>query len=80
MNVAPGEIRSQITALYFLVISVTGLNLGPTTVGILSDSVFGAENIRYAVAMVPVIFGVPLMFTLRGTLRRYRQRVDEIIG
>lgn len=80
MNVAPGEIRSQMTALYFLTISVTGLFLGPTTVGILSDSVFGAENIRYAVALVPVIYGLPLMFTLRATLRRYRRRVNEVIG
>jgi len=78
MNIAPGEIRSQVTALYFVIISVTGLNLGPPTVGLLSDFVFGAENIRYALAMVPVIYGVPLMFTLRSTLRRYRQRIAQM--
>lgn len=77
MNVTPGEIRSQVTALYFVIISVTGLMLGPMTVGILSDSFFGTENIRYAVALVPVIYGIPLLFTLRGTLRRYRLRVAQ---
>ncbi len=80
MNITPGEIRSQVTALYFVIISVTGLNLGPTTVGLLSDNVFGAENIRYAVALVPVIYGVPLLFTLRATLRRYRRRVEQQVG
>ncbi len=75
MNITPGEIRSQVTALYFVIISVTGLMLGPTTVGIISDSVVGATNIRYAVSLVAVIYGVPLLFTLRATLRRYRQRV-----
>jgi len=75
MNVTPGEIRSQVTALYFVIISVTGLMLGPTTVGILSDSVVGAENIRYAVSLVAIIYGVPVMFMLRSTLRRYRKHV-----
>jgi MFS family permease len=75
MNITPGEIRSQVTALYFVIISVTGLMLGPTTVGILSDSVIGAENIRYAVSLVAIIYGLPVLLTLRSTLTRYRQHV-----
>lgn len=77
MNIAPGEIRSQVTALYFVIISVTGLMLGPTTVGILSDSVVGAENIRYAVSLVAIIYGLPVLLTLRSTLAHYRVRVAE---
>ncbi len=77
MNITPGEIRSQVTALYFVIISVTGLMLGPTTVGIISDSFVGAANIRYAVSLVAVIYGVPLLLTLRATLRRYRRRISE---
>ena len=75
MAITAGEIRSQVTALYYVLISVTGLMLGPTTVGVLSDSVVGSENIRYAVSLVAVIYGLPLLFTLRGTLQRYRERV-----
>jgi len=77
MSITPGEIRSQVTALYFVIISVTGLMLGPTTVGILSDSVIGAENIRYAVSLVAIIYGLPVLLTLRSTLTRYRQHVAE---
>jgi len=77
INVTAGEIRSQVTALYYVMISVTGLMLGPTTVGLLSDYVVGNENIRYAVSLVAVIYGTPLLFTLRGTLRRYRDRVTQ---
>jgi MFS family permease len=74
LNVTPGEIRSQITAIYFLVISVAGLMLGPTAVGLLNDYVTGTEGINYSVALVPAVFGLPLLLTLRGTLRSYRQR------
>ncbi|NND54713.1 MAG: MFS transporter [Gammaproteobacteria bacterium] len=78
MNITAGEVRSQVTALYYVIISVTGLMLGPTTVGVLSDSVVGTDNIRYAVSLVAVIYGLPLLFTLRGTLRRYRERVVRL--
>ena len=76
MNITAGEVRSQVTAIYYLVISVTGLMLGPTTVGVLNDQLFGAENVRYAVALVPVVFAVPLAFTMRSTLRRYGARLQ----
>lgn len=78
LNVTAGEIRSQVTAVYFLVIGVTGLMLGPTAIGALNDYVFGAENARYSVAVVPAAFGLPLLLTLRATLRRYRQRVARL--
>lgn len=75
MSITAGEVRSQVTALYYVIISVTGLFLGPTTVGVLSDLVVGPENIRYAVALVAAIYGIPLLFVMRGTLRRYRARL-----
>jgi len=75
MSITAGEVRSQVTALYFVVISVTGLMLGPTTVGLLSDNFLGSDNIRYAVSLVAAIYGLPLLFSLRGTLLSYRKRL-----
>ena len=75
MSITAGEVRSQVTALYYLLISVTGLFIGPPTVGLLSDYVVGSENIRYAISLLAVIFGLPLLFILRGTVRRYRERI-----
>ena len=40
MNITPGEIRGQTVALYYMIISLSGLMLGPGTVGWLSDNVF----------------------------------------
>ena len=72
LNITPGEIRGQVIATYFLVISVTGLLLGPTTIGLLSDLVFGEQNIRHAAALVPMLYGLPVLFTLAATRKRYR--------
>lgn len=80
MNVTAGEIRSQITAIYFLVISASGLMLGPTAVGYLNDGMLGFAGmpINHSIALVPALFGLPILLTLRGTLRRYRERVDRL--
>ena len=52
-----------------MTISLSGLILGPQTVGILSDFVFGNEHLNYAVAAVPFIFGIPVLF-FSGYARR----------
>jgi len=67
LNITPSNIRAQVTALYYMIISLLGLMLGPLTVSLLSDHVFGNENLRFAVSAVPVIFGVPaLLFGFYG--------------
>jgi MFS family permease len=76
MNITPGEIRGQVTAIYFLVISVAGLFLGPMTVGLLNDLVMGEDGLRYSVALVPVIYGIPSLVLLRWGLRHYRARIS----
>jgi len=62
LNITPAQIRGQVVALYYMAISLAGLLLGPTTVGVLSTRVFGEEQIRYAVATLPLLYGaVPLL-------------------
>lgn len=78
LNITPGQIRGQVVALYLIVISIAGLLLGPTSIGLLNDYVFGEQGIRYAAALVPVLFGVPILLTVAGTRRRYAREFDSV--
>ena len=75
LNITPGQIRGQIVAIYYLAISITGLVLGPMTVGLLNDWVVGEENARYSVALVPLIFGLPALTLARWILKSYRAKI-----
>ncbi|MEM7705270.1 MAG: MFS transporter [Pseudomonadota bacterium] len=75
MNITPSEIRGQTVALYYMVLSLSGLLLGPGTVGWLSDGVFGNENLNYAVAAVPAIFGLPALLLIPYARRSYLAEV-----
>jgi MFS family permease len=79
--IAPGELRSQATAVYFLVISGAGQLLGPPPLGWMSD-VLG--NIRHAISIEAIVVGLPVLVLLSLGLRRYRDEVaaleDCIVG
>jgi len=78
LNITPGQIRGQVIALYLIVISVAGLMLGPTSIGLLNDHVFGEQGIRYAAAIVPALFGLPVLATAFGTRRRYTRELGRV--
>lgn len=78
LDVTPAPIRAQIVALYYMAMSIAGLGLGPTTAGLLSTRVFGEDNLRWAVASVPVIYGVIPLLLLPIIWRAYRKRFAEI--
>ncbi len=75
--ITPAQIRGQVVALYYLAISWFG-SLGPIVVGELSSSVFGEENIRYAVACVPFIFGLVPFLMMPTTRRLYREQMVKL--
>lgn len=77
INITPSEIRGSTVALYYMTMSLAGLLLGPGTVGWLSDNVFGNENLNYAVAAVPAIFGIPALLLIPYALRSYRAEADK---
>lgn len=57
--ICPNEMRGQITALFLFVFTMIGAAIGPTAVAILTDYVFGAENlVRYSIVTVNAIVGV----------------------
>lgn len=77
MNITPSEIRGQTVAVYYMMISLSGLLLGPGTVGLLSDKVFGNENLNYAMATVPALFGIPVLFLIAYARRAYLAEVEK---
>lgn len=77
LKIIPSGIRAQTIALYYMAISLAGLFLGPSLVGLLNDMVFGADGVRYSVAAIPLIFGLPAMLLAPLTLKLYRRALDD---
>ncbi len=75
LNITPARIRAQVIALYYMCISLAGLFLGPTTVGVLSETVFGEENLGYALAITPVIYGLVPLAIIPVTRRLYQEQM-----
>jgi MFS family permease len=73
LNISPVGIRAQIVAFYYMCISLAGLLLGPMSIALLNDHVFGVDGIRYSMALVPFVYGVPLLLAGPYILRRYRE-------
>ena len=76
--ICPGEIRGRVTALYYMFISMAGLFIGPPGVALLTDSVFADEGmIRYSMALVPALYGLPVLLLLPVLRRAYTREVDR---
>ncbi|MBX7186912.1 MAG: MFS transporter [Vicinamibacteria bacterium] len=66
LEITPAVVRGQVVALYYMAISLSGLFLGPPVVGWLSDHVFGPQQLRWAMATLPILFGaLPLVLASR---------------
>ena len=77
MNITPSEIRGQTVAVYYMTISLAGLFLGPPTIGWLSDNVFGNEQLNYAAATVPAMYGIPVLLLIGYARRAYLAEVEK---
>ncbi|WEN14097.1 MFS transporter [Rhodanobacter sp. AS-Z3] len=80
LAITPAPIRGQIVALYYMAISLAGLLLGPTTVGFLSTHVLGEANLRYAMAAVPLIYGIVPLLLIPVTRRRWLAQCVQMEG
>lgn len=81
MMIAPNRMRAQITAVYWFVISSLGLTVGPTSVALVTDFVFGDESmIRYALTLVSLVAGALVTWVLFFNLRHYRVTLAETEG
>lgn len=77
--ITPAQVRGQIVALYYLAISWFG-SLGPIVVGELSSRVFGEDELRLAVAAVPIIFAIIPLAMMPMTRKLYLRQVERIEG
>jgi MFS family permease len=77
LAITPGEMRGQVSALFYMVIMLAGLVAGPLAVGLFNDLLFAGQRLELACALVPVIVGVPGLALLRFTRRHYAIAVDH---
>ena len=78
MYVCPNQMRGQITALYYFVISLLGLTIGPSAVAIVTDFVFKDEMmLRYSLSLTCGVACVVAIAVLSYNLKLYRSGVEE---
>jgi MFS family permease len=78
MMITPNQMRGQITALYYFVINILGLTLGPTAVALVTDYGFGFDGaLRYSISIVSLVAGVLGLGFLAANLKFYAAAVVE---
>ena len=80
MMLAPGQLRGQVTAIYYLVISIISQLLGPPVVGLLTDSFGDPNDLRYAVSLEAIIVGLPSILLAYFGFAAYRRSVVAMDG
>lgn len=79
MMYTPNQLRAQVTALYYFVINVLGLTLGPTAVALVTDYGFGDDlALRYSLAIVCASAGAFAIGFMVANLKYYRRAVVEM--
>lgn len=78
LMITPSQIRGQVSALYYMMLGLTGSFIGSTSVGVLSTRIFGEENIRYAMAAVPVVYGLIPLLLIPLTIKLYRKQLARM--
>jgi len=78
LKIIPADLKGISVAFYLMCISISGLLLGPTAVGLLNDYVFGVDGVRYSMSLVPLVFGVPVLLMIPFMRRYYLKEIDKI--
>ncbi len=74
----PGQFRGRILAMYTITNGTIGVFVGPTTVGLLTDTVFGAAGIRYAMTAVVLVVGGLLTLLMTTGAKPYSAMVKRL--
>lgn len=72
------DMRSTATAIYFLILSLVSLTLGPLPVGYLADRLGDPAMLRYAISIEAGVIGIPAMLFLWLGMAGYRRGVEEV--
>jgi len=76
-EIAPVELRAQGAALYFFLINLISQTLGPTSVALFNDHVFGPAGVRYSLVVVSFVgMGAAAILFAVG-LSAYRRTLIE---
>ncbi|MBM4197028.1 MAG: MFS transporter [Gammaproteobacteria bacterium] len=79
MMLTPNEMRGQVTAAFYFVISALGMTVGPTAVALITDYGFGDDAaLPYSIAWMAAGAGVVGLTSLVANLRLYRAGVIEV--
>jgi MFS family permease len=75
INITPNQLRGQVTAVYFFVISMTGYTLGPTSVALITDFIFKDESlIMYSMSIVSLVAGLIGIYAGFKSLNYFREQ------
>ena len=78
MMIVPNQMRAQTTAIYYFVINVLGLTLGPLVIALVTDLVFAdPAALRYSIAIVSGIAGSIALVFLILNIRHFRAGMIE---
>jgi MFS family permease len=80
MYLVPGQIRSQATAIYYLVIGVMGQILGPPPVGWMADLFGDPKALRFAISIEVICVGIPAITLVYLGLTAFSRHAAEIGG
>ncbi len=80
LNIAPGPMRGQLSALFYMITSLSGMLIGPVAVALLTDNLFGENGIQYSAALVPALAGLPVLAMAGFALRRYADECAAVFG
>lgn len=75
---APGQIKSQSTAIYYLFIGVFGQLIGPPPVGLMTDLFGDPAMLRYAMTIEAATIGIIALILVRLGMSRFRSAVEEV--
>ena len=76
-EMAPPHLRAQGAALYFFVSSLLSGTLGPTSVALFTDHVFGRDGVRYSLATNTAIGMTIALALFAAGLGSYRRTVEQ---
>jgi MFS family permease len=82
-SIAPGQIKAQAVALYYLVVGLFGQLLGPPPVGLLTDLFGDPGKLRYAMTIEAAVVGSTALALVALGMRHYRSaavELEELIG
>lgn len=76
--IAPGQIKSQATALYYLFIGVFGQLIGPPPVGLMTDLFGDPGKLRFAMMIEAATIGLLALVLVALGMAHYRRCVAEV--